>query len=54
MFSLEIGFQDGESQSEMLLVRRPQAVIGAADSAHVMIEDMKVLDYQIKIIKDFF
>ena len=53
MFSLEIGFQDGESQSEMLLVRRPQAVIGAADSAHVMIEDMKVLDYQIKIIKDF-
>ncbi len=53
MFSLEIGFQDGESQSEMILIRRPQAVIGAADSAHVMIEDMKALDYQIKIIKDF-
>ena len=51
MFSLEINFQDGVSQPEMLFVRRPQAIVGASDFAHVVIDDMKPLDYQIRLIR---
>lgn len=52
MFALEISFQDGVSQPEMVLVRRPQALIGASDYAHVVIDDMASLDYQLRVIKD--
>ena len=52
MFALEISFKDGVSPPEMILVRRPQALIGASDYAHVVIEDMKGLEYQLRIIKD--
>ena len=38
MFALEIDFHDGVSPSEVLLVRRAHAVIGAGDYAHVVIE----------------
>ncbi len=51
MFALEISFKDGVSQPETILVRRPQALIGATDYAHVVIEDMKGLDYQIRLIQ---
>ena len=38
MFALEIDFHDGVSPSEVLLVRRAHAVIGAGEYAHVVIE----------------
>ena len=38
MFALEIDFHDGVSAPETLLIRRPQAVIGAGDVAHVVID----------------
>jgi pSer/pThr/pTyr-binding forkhead associated (FHA) protein len=52
MFSLEISFKDGVSQKETVMVRRPQALIGAQDVAHVVIMDMRALDYQIRIGKE--
>ena len=38
MFALEIVFHDGISPSEVVFVRRPQAIIGNSDFAHVVIE----------------
>lgn len=52
MFALEINFQDGVSQPETIFVRRPQALVGASDYAHVVVEDMKDLDYQIRLVRD--
>ena len=48
MFALEISFQDGASQPEMILIRRPQALIGSSEYAHVVIEDMKEIESVIK------
>lgn len=52
MFALEINFKDGVSQPEMILVRRPQALIGGTDYANVVIEDMKPLEYQLRLVRD--
>ena len=52
MFALEISFKDGASKPEMILVRRPQALVGASDYAHVVIEDMASLDYQLRLVRD--
>lgn len=52
MFALEIAFQDGVSQPEMIFIRRPQALIGATEQAHVVVDDMKQLDYQIRLVRD--
>lgn len=52
MFALEINFLDGVSQPETIFVRRPQALIGASDYAHVVVEDMKDLDFQIRLVRD--
>ncbi len=52
MFALEITFADGVSKPETLFVRRPHALIGAMDTAHVVIEDMKSLNYQLLIMRD--
>ena len=49
MFVLEIGFKDNLSQPEILIVRRLQALIGASEDAHVVIDDMKSLNFQILI-----
>lgn len=51
MFALEIFFRDGVSQPETIFVRRPQAIIGGSDFAHVVIEDMKSLPYQLRLVK---
>lgn len=51
MFALEIVFTDGVSEAETLLVRRPQALLGASDYAHVVIDDMKSLDYQLRLVR---
>lgn len=39
MFAIEIEFRDGAGDREVILVRRPLVVIGARESAHVVIED---------------
>ncbi|MCB0332781.1 MAG: FHA domain-containing protein [Bdellovibrionales bacterium] len=51
MFALEITFTDGVSHPEMIFIRRPQALIGASDYAHVVIDDMKNLNYQLRIFR---
>lgn len=52
MFVIEIGFKDGVSQPETIFVRRPQALIGGSDFAHVVIDDMKALNYQLRLVRD--
>lgn len=52
MFALEIHFKDGISQPEMILVRRPQALVGSSDLAHVVVEDMANLQYQLRLVRD--
>ena len=52
MFALEISFADGISQSETVFVRRPQALIGASEYAHVVIDDLKDLGYQFRISRN--
>lgn len=52
MFALEIFFSDGVSQPETILIRRPQAVIGSSDFAHVVVDDMNQLGYQIRVVRD--
>lgn len=52
MFALEISFMDNVSQPEMLFLRRPQGLIGSSDYAHVVIEDMKQMDFQLRILRD--
>lgn len=52
MFALEIIFTDGVSQPEMVFIRRPQALVGASDFAHVAVEDLKQLNYQLRVIRD--
>lgn len=39
MFAIEIEFKDGAGDREVILVRRPLVIIGARESAHVVIED---------------
>lgn len=51
MFVLEIDFHDGLSQVERLLVRRPKFLLGATDLSHVLIDDMKALDYQLEFVR---
>lgn len=52
MFALEINFQDGVSQSETILIRRPQALIGSSDYAHVVVDDLKSLGCQLRLVRD--
>jgi pSer/pThr/pTyr-binding forkhead associated (FHA) protein len=52
MFALEIIFHDGVSQPEMIYVRRPQALIGASDVAHVEVEDLRELNCQIRLVRE--
>lgn len=52
MFALEISFQDGVSQPEMIFIRRPQGVVGSSDVAHVVIEDLKALGCQLRLVRD--
>ena len=52
MFAIEISFQDGVSDTETILVRRPQALVGSSDYAHVVIDDMRSLDFQLRLVRD--
>lgn len=52
MFAIEIGFEDDVSQPETIFVRRPHALIGSSDAAHVVVEDMAQLGFEIRLIRD--
>jgi len=52
MFAFEIAFRDGVSQPETIFVRRPQVVVGASDYAHVVVDDMASLGFQLRIVRD--
>ena len=49
MFSVEIDFHDGVSAPETVLVRRPHFTIGGSEDAHVSVEDMRRLQYDLQI-----
>lgn len=52
MFALEITFKGEKPSSETVFIRRPLAVIGAEESAHVIVEEMKSLGYSLQISRD--
>ena len=51
MFSLELEFQDGVSPTEVMFVRRPFAVVGTADYAHVVIESAGPVTGDLRIAR---
>jgi pSer/pThr/pTyr-binding forkhead associated (FHA) protein len=51
MFALEISFADGSVEPETVFVKRTQAIIGASKQAHVEIQDMQSLSYDLRILR---
>ncbi len=51
MFVLEIDFHDGSNDVECLLVRRPKFVVGASKTAHVIVDEMKGLGYEMQFAR---
>lgn len=51
MFVLEINFHDGVSSSETILVRRPTAILGGSEHAHVVIEGAGVRMPEVHIAR---
>ncbi len=49
MFVLEINFHDGVSPPEVVLVRRPQAIVGTSDFAHVVIDGAASSFYELRV-----
>lgn len=52
MYALAITFKDGSAPPETLFVRRPQAIIGASEYAHVVVEDLKPLGLQFRVLRE--
>ena len=52
MFALEITFKGEQPTSEMVFIRRPLAIIGADESAHVIVDEMRPLGYNLLISRD--
>lgn len=51
MFAIEINFNDALGRSESILVPRQQALVGGSDYAHVFIDDMRKLKYQLRLTR---
>jgi pSer/pThr/pTyr-binding forkhead associated (FHA) protein len=51
MFALEIVFNDATLPPETVLIRRPSALVGGQDFAHVVLDDMASLDYQVHVVR---
>jgi pSer/pThr/pTyr-binding forkhead associated (FHA) protein len=49
MFAVEIAFPDDEGTSESVLVRRPFFLVGGRDNAHLVIEDLQTLPFDVII-----
>jgi pSer/pThr/pTyr-binding forkhead associated (FHA) protein len=52
MFALEIIFKGAAAGSETVFIRRPTALIGAQEKAHVVLDDLRDLNYQIRITRE--
>ncbi|MCO6431238.1 MAG: FHA domain-containing protein [Deltaproteobacteria bacterium] len=52
MFALEISFKDGVSDPELIFVRRQSALVGASPEAHVEVQDMQSVNYQLRLTRD--
>ena len=52
MFALEITFEGDSGGAEVVFIRRPSALIGALESAHVVIDDMKSLRYHLRVSRE--
>ncbi len=52
MFALEITFKGESPASEVVFIRRPLALVGADESAHVIIDEMRSLGYSILVSRD--
>lgn len=52
MFALEISFKDGVSKPVMVFERRPQAIVGGTEYAHVFVEDMRSLNFQLRLLRE--
>lgn len=52
MFALEVLFKDGSAPAAMIFVRRPQALIGSSNFANVVLEDMRGLDFQLRLVRN--
>lgn len=51
MFALEVLFKDG-SNPTTIFVRRPTAIIGSSSFANVVLEDMKSLNFQLRLSRN--
>ena len=52
MFALEILFKGESAGGEMVFIRRPTALIGAHDKAHVVVDDLRELNYDIRVSRE--
>lgn len=52
MFALQISFKDGVSKPETVFVRRPVAIVGASSSAHIVLDDLAPLRFQLRIARE--
>lgn len=52
MFALQIEFRDELASAELIFVRRPLFVVGASQQAHVEIEDMRTLNFQLHVSRE--
>jgi pSer/pThr/pTyr-binding forkhead associated (FHA) protein len=52
MFALKVSFRDGSTASEMVLVRRPYFIVGADSKAHVVVEDMQALGFDLAVARE--
>lgn len=53
MFGLEISFADDPANVEYLLVRRPRFSLGSSKSAHVAIDEMASLGFDLEFSRNF-
>jgi len=51
MFALEIYFSDQTLSPETVLIRRPSAIVGGEEFAHVVLDDMVGLNYQVRVVR---
>jgi pSer/pThr/pTyr-binding forkhead associated (FHA) protein len=51
MFALEVIFKNSAEPPASMFIRRPQALIGGSSFANIVIDDLKKLPYQIRLIR---
>lgn len=52
MFVIDITFQEENASIERVFVRRPYLMIGAADTAHVVVSEMASLGFSVQVQRD--